>query len=162
MKTIGIVVVAAFATSAAGVPLAAITLTRSRTKSAAIADNRSYYVPALDVAGFFEALTKCSQKVFVLASYPGIEISDHRHPRLLRARRERPGGCRAAKECNEVAPSHAIAPSQAKPSKEQRCASQQNWAADVALGSIAAGEVEPARSCMSASSQKRTNRQTSR
>jgi hypothetical protein len=55
----------------------------------------------------------------------------------LRACRERPGNRHAAKECNEVAPSHAIAPSQAKPSKEQRCASQQNWAADVALGSLA-------------------------
>jgi len=33
---------------------------------------------------------------------------DHRHRRLLRARRERPRGCRAGEERNEVAPSQLI------------------------------------------------------
>jgi hypothetical protein len=33
----------------------------------------------------------------------GIDESDHRHDRLLRARRERPRGRRAAKNCDELA-----------------------------------------------------------
>ena len=46
-KTIGIVVVAAFAASAAGVPLSAtITVTWRRTRSAAIAGSRSYWPSA--------------------------------------------------------------------------------------------------------------------
>jgi hypothetical protein len=36
------------------------------------------------------------------------EISDHRHRRLLRARRERPRGCRATDERDELAPSHCL------------------------------------------------------
>src|SRR5207249_1829084 len=38
-----------------------------------------------------------------------VEKSNYRQRRLLRARRERPGGC-AAEECDEVAPSHAKLP----------------------------------------------------
>jgi hypothetical protein len=65
-KTIGIVALAAFAASAAGVPLAAITATRRRTRSAASAGRRSWSLPSppaipveffrqgLDEAGFFE------------------------------------------------------------------------------------------------------------
>src|SRR5262249_37044463 len=34
------------------------------------------------------------------------ENTDHRHRRLLRARRERPRGCRATEQRDEVAPSH--------------------------------------------------------
>src|SRR5262249_26919502 len=44
---------------------------------------------------------------------------------------ERPGGSRAAQESDEVAPSHANCPLRTKPTKGQRCASQQNWTADV-------------------------------
>src|SRR5262245_24798262 len=61
-KTIGIVVVAAFAACAEGVPVAAITVTRSRTRSVASADNRPYltlrpavfdrHVLAFNIAGF--------------------------------------------------------------------------------------------------------------
>ena len=35
------------------------------------------------------------------------EEPDHRHRRLLRARRERPGKCRAAEKGDELAPPHA-------------------------------------------------------
>jgi hypothetical protein len=36
------------------------------------------------------------------------EIPDHRHCRLLRARRERPRNRRAAEHCDEIAPLHWI------------------------------------------------------
>src|SRR5262245_17865193 len=36
----------------------------------------------------------------------GAEKSDHRHGRLLRARRERPRGCRAAEQRDKLAPVH--------------------------------------------------------
>ena len=39
---------------------------------------------------------------------PRVEKSDHRHRRLLRARRERPCGA-TAEQCDEVASSHEIA-----------------------------------------------------
>src|SRR5437016_3306263 len=54
--------------------------------------------------------------------------------RLLRARHERPRDRCAAEECDEVAPSHANCPSRTKPTKGQRCASQQNCPANVAVG----------------------------
>src|SRR5215475_12748901 len=38
----------------------------------------------------------------------GAEKSDHRHGRLLRARRERPRGCRAAEQRDKLAPVHSI------------------------------------------------------
>jgi hypothetical protein len=37
-----------------------------------------------------------------------VEKSDHRHRRLLRPRRERPCGCRATEERNELAAFHSI------------------------------------------------------
>src|SRR5262245_54087977 len=45
-NTIGMAVVAAFAASVAGVPLAIITATRRRTRSAASAGSRSYWISA--------------------------------------------------------------------------------------------------------------------
>src|SRR5690348_1044872 len=46
--------------------------------------------------------------MWVLAGRPGSEVSDHWHRRLLRARRERPQGCRAAEQRDERAPRHSI------------------------------------------------------
>ena len=73
-KTIGIVVVAAFAATTAG-PFAAITATCRRTRSAASAGSRSLLtlreavfdrdVLALDVAGFLQAQTERGQEVSV-------------------------------------------------------------------------------------------------
>ena len=70
-NTIGIVVVAAFAASAAGVPVAAITATWRRTRSAANAGNRSVFalrpaifdrdVLALDIAVSLKPLTEGGQ-----------------------------------------------------------------------------------------------------
>src|SRR6516165_8568488 len=65
-------------------------------------------VLSLDIAGFAQALVKGGQ-----FARPGIrrapgEKSDHRHRRLLRARRERPRGHCAAEQCDEGAPLHSI------------------------------------------------------
>src|SRR5262249_28515993 len=39
---------------------------------------------------------------------PNVDEADDRHRRLLRARRERPGGRRTAEQCDELAPLHSI------------------------------------------------------
>src|SRR5262245_61286264 len=67
------------------------------------------HVPALDIAGFFQTLMECGQRVLrecVVGRIAGKE-PDHRHRRLLRARRERPRR-RAADERYELAPPHSI------------------------------------------------------
>src|SRR5262249_21219121 len=61
------------------------------------------YVLALHVAGFIEALAERGGKGRIRCS--GIGESDHRHRRLLRARRERPR-CRAAEQREEGASPH--------------------------------------------------------
>ena len=101
VKTMGIVVVAALAANAeAGEPPATITATCRRTKfgrqrrqsihlifGPAVFDRD---VLALDMAGFFEALAKCAQAVGERVGRCAVEKPDHRHRRLLRARRKRP------------------------------------------------------------------------
>src|SRR5258705_9137645 len=49
-------------------------------------------VPALDIAGFPQSIVKRAQTVAKQVGPFGAEHSDHRHRRLLRARRERPAG----------------------------------------------------------------------
>ncbi len=66
------------------------------------------HVLALDIAGVFEALAKCTQAVRDHVRRPAVEKSDHRHGRLLRSRRERPSSRRAAEQRDEVASSHSI------------------------------------------------------
>ena len=117
-KTMGIVVVAALAANAAAVlPVVAITATCRRTNSAASAGSRSIltlgpavfdrHVLALDIAGFLQALAKCAQAVRERVRRCAVEKPDHRHRRLLRARRERPRR-RAAEQRDELAPLHSI------------------------------------------------------
>jgi hypothetical protein len=60
-------------------------------------------VLALDVAGFGEAPTKRSGAARI--GRPP-DKSDDRHRRLLRARCERPRGCRAAEQRDELAALH--------------------------------------------------------
>src|SRR5262249_52238922 len=56
------------------------------------------HVLALDIAGFFEALAKSAQALCNRFGRSDLEKPNHRHRRLLRARRERPrGGCTAEK-----------------------------------------------------------------
>src|SRR5262249_13503699 len=105
-KTIGIVVVAAFAASTEGVPAAAITATCRRTSSAASAGKPivvtlrpaifDRHVAAFDEAGLAQAFAECSD----IGGPPGwcftVEKPNYRHRLLLRARRERPRGRHAA------------------------------------------------------------------
>src|SRR5262249_26255432 len=62
-------------------------------------------VLALDIASLFQTPTERGQEMWVRAGDSGIEESDYRHRRLLRARRERPR-CRAAEQRDELAPLH--------------------------------------------------------
>src|SRR5262249_25436280 len=66
------------------------------------------HVLAFDVAGFTSALPECGQKVRIVGRRQAAEKPDHRHRRLLRARRERPRDYRAAEQRNEIAPPHSI------------------------------------------------------
>src|SRR5262245_31357206 len=65
------------------------------------------HVLALEVAGFFQALTECGHHRHVAVRRCTVDECDQRHRCLLRARRERPR-CRAADERDEVAPLHSI------------------------------------------------------
>jgi hypothetical protein len=91
----------------------------------------------------FEASAKSAQTIRQRLRRPGVEQPDHRHRRLLRARRERPRRGGAADKCNEftspqraplleLRPAHYHAVAQ-----ERSCASQQKLRADVADGSSA-------------------------
>src|SRR5262249_21826391 len=68
-------------------------------------------VLALDIAGVFETLAECAQKVPECVRRLIVEKPDHRHRRLLCARRERPSG-RAAEQRDEIAPLHSITSSE--------------------------------------------------
>src|SRR5262245_45224753 len=57
----------------------------------------------LDVAGFIEAFTKLSTNVRGAFRRTSANESNHRHRRLLRARRHRPGGRGSAEQSNELA-----------------------------------------------------------
>ena len=61
-------------------------------------------VVAVDEPGFLQAVAECRYPVNVIGSRGGIEETDHRYRRSLRARRERPRGCRAAEQRDELAP----------------------------------------------------------
>ena len=73
MKTMGMVLVASFAANAEAGPLAAITATRRRAHFGRQRRQLIYliigpaifqrYVLTLDIAGLFQALAKCAQKV---------------------------------------------------------------------------------------------------
>src|SRR5262249_11993010 len=65
-------------------------------------------VLAFDIAGLRKAATETGHEWFVLLGRCRIEEPDHRHRRLLRVRRERPRGRRAADERDELAAFHSI------------------------------------------------------
>ena len=69
-------------------------------------------VLAFDVSGLLEALAKSAQILREGYGRCGVQKSDHRHRRLLRARRERPCS-RAAEQRDELAPLHSITSSAA-------------------------------------------------
>src|SRR6516165_6523349 len=64
-------------------------------------------VLTLDKACVFQALTERGQELRGVAGRPGTHEPDHRHRRLLRARRERPRR-RAAEQRDELAALHSI------------------------------------------------------
>src|SRR5438132_6046348 len=66
------------------------------------------HILALDVAGFTKVLAECGQISCTIGKRRTAEEPDHRHRRLLRARRERPRSRRAAEQCDELAPPHSI------------------------------------------------------
>jgi hypothetical protein len=68
-------------------------------------------IPALDVTGFRQTAMNCRDSLAPRFERSGIEITDHRHRRLLRARRDRPHDCRAAQPRNELPPPHQPSPS---------------------------------------------------
>src|SRR5262249_44600870 len=113
-KTIGVVVVAALAASAAPGTSGAITATRLPTRSV-MSDGKRLYPPqpvildrhvlAVDIAGLVEALTECSTKACGFLGRPAGHEADNRHRRLLRARRERPRS-RASEQRDERASLH--------------------------------------------------------
>ena len=65
-------------------------------------------VLALDEACFLQALAERGHEVRRVGERRAAEEPDHRHRRLLRARRERPRRRRAAEQRDELAPSHSI------------------------------------------------------
>src|SRR5215813_326186 len=64
------------------------------------------HILALDVAGFTKALAECGQISCTIDRRRAAEEPDHRHRRLLRARRERPRSRRAAEQRDNLAPPH--------------------------------------------------------
>src|SRR5262249_37014436 len=66
-----------------------------------------HHVLALDEARFAQASSKCLHQMRGVLRRPGAEITDHRHCRLLRARRERPRR-RAAQDRDELAAPHSM------------------------------------------------------
>jgi hypothetical protein len=71
-------------------------------------------VLALDEARLLQALTERGHEVRGVGERRAAQEPDHRHRRLLRARRERPmnrkPGRRAAEQGDEVAPPHSAPP----------------------------------------------------
>ena len=66
------------------------------------------YVLALDVAGLVEALAERGNKLRMRQS--GIDEADHRHCRLLRARRDRPSSRRTSEQRDELTSFHCDDP----------------------------------------------------
>src|SRR5262245_48491936 len=74
------------------------------------------HVLALDVAGFTNALAECGQILCTIGRRRAAEEPDHRHRRLLRARREWPRCRPAAEKRDELAPLHHSITSSARAS----------------------------------------------
>ena len=79
--------------------LAANQIGRKRRKSIELTLGKAVFdghVLAFDVAGFFEPLLERGDLLVQRSARSGAQESNHRHRRLLRARRQRPSGHRAA------------------------------------------------------------------
>ena len=115
-KTIGMVLVAPLAASTDGVLIVASTANvQSNQMSSQVRQlviisvgpsvlNRN--IPAFVVTSSAKALTKRRHKMCRCVGGCGVRISNHRHPGLLRARRERPRTRGGAKNSDEFASPH--------------------------------------------------------
>jgi hypothetical protein len=83
------------------------------------------YVLALDIAAFVEAPAECGHMMRGAIRRVVPDKPDHRQ-RLLCAHRERPSGCRADQERDELAPPQLIGP-HVPPRFEDRTASYPKW-----------------------------------
>src|SRR5262249_24459299 len=90
-------------------------------------------VPAFDQAGFAQPFAECGEEGCELSGGGAVEISYHRHRRLLRARRERPSGS-TAEQRDELAPPHLIT-SSATPSPRRSRASKPRYLTSVLISS---------------------------
>ena len=120
-KTIGIVVVAAFAVPAPQEwcrrddhgHLATNQIGRQRWQPIVLALRPAIFdrhVLALDIAGFVQALAERAQTICVQVRRIAAEKPYHRHSRLLRARGERPRGRRTTERVMKFAPPHVSNP----------------------------------------------------
>src|SRR6516164_4967609 len=72
--------------------------------------NSDPHVAAINITALAQPFDKGRQRPPIARSRIGVKKSDHRHRRLLRARRERPRSRRATEERDEVAPFHCPMP----------------------------------------------------
>ena len=82
---------------------------RATAKEAATTASSSQFVPiSLPALPWFtQPLHKDGDQLALSCRRARAQVPDGWHRRLLRARRERPSGRRAAKECNEITAFHA-------------------------------------------------------
>src|SRR5439155_10189160 len=88
-------------------------------------------VLTLDIVGFLQAPAESGHKMRHVNERCTAEKPDHRHRRLLRARRERPGG-RATEQRDELAPFHSIT-SSAMASTPDGMSRPSVWAVAIAI-----------------------------
>src|SRR5262249_47039573 len=70
------------------------------------------HILTFEVAGLFQTLAECGDKMGRLIWRPAAQKADHRHRRLLSARRDRPRRRRAAEKRDEFAAIHSITSSE--------------------------------------------------
>src|SRR5262249_45183334 len=73
-------------------------------------------IAVLDVTGLTQPLAERGHEMSECPGRSAVEEPDHRQPRLLRARRQRPRGRRAAEQDDELAPFHHSITSSARAS----------------------------------------------
>src|SRR5262249_55791988 len=63
----------------------------------------NHNITALHIADLFKALPECARHGCIAIRGCAVQKADYRHCRLLRVRRKRPRGRRAAEQCDELA-----------------------------------------------------------
>jgi hypothetical protein len=87
-------------------PLQQISRQRRETIDLALSPSIDGYVAPFQKVGLGQAPAETLHHMTKRALRPRMEKTDHGHCRLLRARSERPAGCRAAEQRYELAPPH--------------------------------------------------------